>query len=239
MMQQRPQGIGDPVALTIGVTTVSRLKKLARRPLKPKSSGCTSTCANGRFSNSMELFCASTCCVFSAMRLKHGLCKSPCQNPVWYARLVPGVLLVFPVVVNYVYKLLFWCLFFVRQASDHMKFAAAIDDRVLTHYEFERNYPRYPRLDKIRLTDEEKDMWVDLSPYAGKAWVVFCDRRVPSGLTNSSCASNCAIRVTQVSRSLFRQYARLGEEGRDVFFASPAQLGSTLADVYCLLLHTI
>eukprot|EP00750_Incisomonas_marina_P011693 INCI16404.4.p1 GENE.INCI16404.4~~INCI16404.4.p1 ORF type:complete len:1459 (-),score=252.58 INCI16404.4:108-4484(-) len=57
-------------------------------------------------------------------------------------------------------------------ASDHMKFAAAIDDRVLTHYEFERNYPRYPRLDKIRLTDEEKDMWVDLSPYAGLPFAV-------------------------------------------------------------------
>jgi hypothetical protein len=57
-------------------------------------------------------------------------------------------------------------------ASDHLKFEKAISDRVLTHYEFERNYPRYPRLDRIFLTPAEEKMWVDLSPYAGLPWAV-------------------------------------------------------------------
>ncbi len=59
-----------------------------------------------------------------------------------------------------------------HQASDHLKFEKAISAKVLTHYEFERNYPRYPRLDRISLTKEEEDMWIDLSPYAGLPFAV-------------------------------------------------------------------
>jgi len=38
---------------------------------------------------------------------------------------------------------------------------------MLTHFDLEKDYPRYPALDNISLSVEEEQMWVDLSPYAG------------------------------------------------------------------------